>query len=85
MRRLCSNSKASEKPVISTARRPDGGKEFRHTEILQDPPISIAIWLVPVGVGMAIAVAAGLAELVDPMSMSMFVGVCGRTSLARDG
>ena len=71
--------------MISTAQRPDGVKEVRHTEILQDPPISIAIWAVPVGVGMAMAVAAALAALVDPMSMSMFVGVCGRTSLAKDG
>lgn len=57
--------------MISTATLPDGGGEFRHTEILQDPPISILIWLAPVGMG--IAVAAGLAGVVDPMSMFMFV------------
>lgn len=40
----------------------------------------MAIWLVPVAVGMAMAVAAGLARVVEAMSMSMTVGFCGRAT-----
>lgn len=69
MRRLCSNSKASESQRSAqhnSAARP--GYRVRHTEILHaDPPILISILLSAVEVGMAIAVV--LAIVADPMSM----------------